>query len=110
MKGIRTSLAVALSLLQTFTLLATSSIPALSLPAGTSVQMSEESQLASFEKVVFGESHPQQPVETRLQALENNLLGTAKQGSSTHTRLAAIGRALGAAKVDVLSPPLAPQY
>jgi tetratricopeptide (TPR) repeat protein len=81
--------------------------PAFSLPS-TAAAVTEETQLANYEKVVFGYARPSGAVENRLEAVERDLFGEAKTGNIA-TRLADIGKALQNSKSDFLLPPMAPK-
>jgi len=107
MKSMPRKLSVTLCLSQIALLCATGS-PAFCVSPTSSVQ-SEESQLASYEKILFGQPHAGGEIESRLDALERNLFGSAKSGS-TNTRLGSIGKALAGSKSDFLLPPLAPKF
>ena len=107
MKSMRKNLTVTLCLSQIVMLCGIAN-PVFSLPA-TSAALTEETQLASYEKVLFGQAALSGPTEARLAALEKNLFGQAKTGN-VNVRLAAVGKALAGSKSDFLLPPMAPKF
>ncbi|HEY9760386.1 MAG TPA: tetratricopeptide repeat protein [Oculatellaceae cyanobacterium] len=107
MYRLRKQLSMTLCLSQIF-LLSGFFNPVFSLPA-TSGAVTEEAQLAGYEKVLFGYARPSGAVENRLEAVERDLFGQVKTGSITG-RLADIGKALQNSKSDFLLPPMAPKF
>jgi len=69
---------------------------------------SETERVGRYEQTLFGATRSSLPLDIRLRALESNVFGKSKQGS-TNARLDAIGRLLGDQKSSLLLPPIAPQ-
>lgn len=69
---------------------------------------SSTSQLDTYEKSIFGETHSLLSEDKRIKDLELNLFGKARTGSVS-TRLSEISKALGGKNDNLLLPPIAPQ-
>lgn len=105
MKSIRRKALSALCLSQATLLLASAVLIPVPVQAMTP---SEMSQLDQCEHTVFGEEHTKLEAQTRLKDLEMNLFGHAKTGSDQE-RIAAVAKAIGAQKSNLLMPAMAPQ-
>lgn len=78
------------------------------LAATSSASSADNARLVQYEDMLFGEKRSSQTTETRLRAIEKNLFGGVKTGS-TASRLDAIAKVLGTGKSSLLFPPIPPQ-
>lgn len=95
--------------LRPFLCIAQSALLMLGMPAvAANTYSSESSRTAAYEQILFGTARTSLSLEARLEAIESNLFGKPRKGS-TEARLDAIGKLLGDQKKSLLLPPIAPQ-
>jgi len=78
------------------------------LPVLAATTSSDSARLAAYERTLYGQAHSSLSVEARLRAIETNLFGSPRSGS-TEARLQRIDGILAGKRGSVLMPPLAPQ-
>lgn len=81
----------------------------LSAQATTSFSSSQVKEIERIEKVLFGDARNSLSNETRLRAIETNLFGNHKTGT-TEKRLSEVKGLVGNSQPNLLMPPMAAQY
>lgn len=98
-------------LTRSFLIYAQATLLALTAPAAfgaaANAPFADTRRLASFERILFGQEKPGLSLESRLKAIETNLFGRTRAGT-TASRLAAVEKLLGQESPSSFYPPVAP--